>query len=351
MGVTVKVNGSNNGLIHKGSGHKAKCTAPDVCKTPSPGGPVPVPYPMILSKSSDLKGGTTTVKADGGQMIAVKGSEYATCNGDEAGTAGGVVSSTNMKEAKFILFSFDVKMDGKNACRNNDKMTMNHQNTICMLGSDDETVEPEPFEISVDCDQKRNNPKKGSAPWTRCMCQQLCAAIAIMEEKRNLPPEEGGLKKVPGARNLNDYATYKEHYKKAFMKKVDEGKDVDDEFIHPCAACEYNKLPKGTNPTTKVGNPPAAPFNAGHTHEAAWGGNLKDLSQFKMMDSRVNMTIKFPHEGARKYDPEGKNKGQPIQAKDSCNCPDGPAPHDEGGCSRPEKTDPDDPYIDLGGEG
>src|SRR4029079_11081894 len=117
-----------------------------VCKTPSPGGPVPVPYPMILSKSSDLKGGTTTVKADGGQMIAVKGSEYATCNGDEAGTAGGVVSSTNMKEAKFILFSFDVKMDGKNACRNNDKMTMTHQNTICMLGSDDETVEPKPFE-------------------------------------------------------------------------------------------------------------------------------------------------------------------------------------------------------------
>jgi hypothetical protein len=129
MGLTVKVNGTNNGLVHKGSGHFVKNTAPDVCKTPSPGGPVPVPYPVIMSKSSDLANGTTTVKADG-EMCAVKDCEYSTCNGDEAGTAGGVVSSTNMKEAKFILFSFDVKMDGKNACRNSDMMTMNHQNTV-----------------------------------------------------------------------------------------------------------------------------------------------------------------------------------------------------------------------------
>ena len=40
-----------------------------------------------------------------------------------------------MKEAKFILFSFDVKMDGKNACRLGDKMTMNHQNTVCLAGT------------------------------------------------------------------------------------------------------------------------------------------------------------------------------------------------------------------------
>jgi len=129
MSLTVKVNGSDLGLVHKGSGHFVKNTAPDVCKTPSPGGPVPIPYPVIMSKSSDLANGTTTVKADG-EMIAVKGCEYSTCTGDEPGTAGGVVSSTNLKEAKFILFSFDVKMDGKNACRNDDLMTMNHQNTV-----------------------------------------------------------------------------------------------------------------------------------------------------------------------------------------------------------------------------
>ena len=37
---------------------------PDVCKTPSPGGPVPIPYPNI-AQSVTLAKGTTTVKADG----------------------------------------------------------------------------------------------------------------------------------------------------------------------------------------------------------------------------------------------------------------------------------------------
>lgn len=136
MPVTINVNGSSNGmsLAHKGSNGIAKNTPPDVCKTPSPGGPVPVPYPVIISMSSDLSGGTTTVKVDGGNMAAVKGSELTRCNGDEAGTAGGVVSSTNMKEAKWLLYSFDVKLDGKNACRLSDKLTMNHANTVCLAG-------------------------------------------------------------------------------------------------------------------------------------------------------------------------------------------------------------------------
>ena len=39
-----------------------------------------------------------------------------------------------MKEATWILYSFDVKMDAPNACRKTDKMKMNHGNTICMGG-------------------------------------------------------------------------------------------------------------------------------------------------------------------------------------------------------------------------
>ena len=90
MSVTINVNGKTNAmsLVHKGSNAIAKNTPPDVCKTPSPGGPVPIPYPVIISMSSDLASGTTTVKVDGGQMAAVKGSEFSKCNGDEAGTAG-----------------------------------------------------------------------------------------------------------------------------------------------------------------------------------------------------------------------------------------------------------------------
>jgi hypothetical protein len=133
MPVTVKVNGVANSLVHKGSNGISIATIPDVCKTPTPGGPVPIPYPNI-SQSAMLDKGTTTVKADGGMMIAIKGSEFSLSNGDNAGVAGGVKSSTFMKESTWILYSFDVKMDGKNACRLTDKKFQNHENTADLAG-------------------------------------------------------------------------------------------------------------------------------------------------------------------------------------------------------------------------
>jgi len=133
MAVTVKVNGVSNSLVHKGSNGISAATIPDVCKTPSPGGPVPIPYPNV-SQSATLDKGTTTVKADGGMMIAIKGSEFSASNGDNAGTVGGVKSNTFMKESTWILYSFDVKMDGQNACRLTDKKFQNHENTADMAG-------------------------------------------------------------------------------------------------------------------------------------------------------------------------------------------------------------------------
>lgn len=135
MGCTIHVNGAANSLVHKGSNGFSMSTMPDVCKTPSPGGPVPIPYPVIISRSGDLSKGTKKVKVDGKKPAAVKGSQITRCNGDEPGTAGGVKSSTNMKEAKWLLYSFDVKMEGKNVCRLGDKMTMNHGNTLCLAGT------------------------------------------------------------------------------------------------------------------------------------------------------------------------------------------------------------------------
>lgn len=132
MPVTVKVNGTTNSLVHKGSNGISAATIPDVCKTPSPGGPVPMPYPNI-SQSATLAKGSTTVKADG-MMIAIKGSEFSLSNGDNPGVAGGVKSSTFMKESTWILYSFDVKIDGKNACRLTDKKFQNHENTADMAG-------------------------------------------------------------------------------------------------------------------------------------------------------------------------------------------------------------------------
>ncbi|HTT13064.1 MAG TPA: DUF4150 domain-containing protein [Burkholderiaceae bacterium] len=134
MPVTVKVNGVANSLVHKGSNGISIATIPDVCKTPSPGGPIPIPYPNI-SQSVTLDKGTTTVKADGGMMIATKGSEFSLSNGDNAGVAGGVKSSTFMKESTWILYSFDVKMDGSNACRLTDKKFQNHENTVDLAGT------------------------------------------------------------------------------------------------------------------------------------------------------------------------------------------------------------------------
>jgi len=132
MPVTIKVNGLVNTLVHKLSNGISTATIPDVCKTPTPGGPVPIPYPNI-SQSLTLAKGTTTVKADG-MMAAIKGSEFSMSNGDEAGTLGGVKSNVFMKASTWILYSFDVKLNGKNACRFTDKMFHNNENAANLGG-------------------------------------------------------------------------------------------------------------------------------------------------------------------------------------------------------------------------
>src|SRR5215472_10527966 len=99
---TVSANGLK--ISHKGSGGVSIATLPDVCKTPTPGGPVPMPYPNT-AYSNTLDNGTTTVLLDGGNMAAIKGSEYSTSIGDEPGTAGGVTSSTFKKETAWITYS------------------------------------------------------------------------------------------------------------------------------------------------------------------------------------------------------------------------------------------------------
>lgn len=132
MPVTIKVNGTVNSLVHKFSSGISMATIPDVCKTPSPGGPVPIPYPNI-AQSITLSDGTTTVKGDK-TMAAIKGSKFAMSNGDNAGTLGGVKSSTFMKEATWILYSFDVNLNGKGAARLTDKMFHNHENAANLAG-------------------------------------------------------------------------------------------------------------------------------------------------------------------------------------------------------------------------
>lgn len=116
------------GIVHKGSGGQSP-VFPDVCNTPTPGGPVPIPYPNI-GKSADTTNGPTTVKADG-QMPMVKGAKYMMSTGDEAGTAGGGVMSGRFKgECEFMIYSFDVKFEGNNVCRLGDPLFHNNKNIM-----------------------------------------------------------------------------------------------------------------------------------------------------------------------------------------------------------------------------
>jgi hypothetical protein len=125
MGVTVAVN--NMSVVHKGSGG-ITTAFPDVCKTPTPGGPIPIPYPNI-AMSSDTAKGASSVKCDG-NPVCVENSNFSTSTGDEAGSAGGGVVSNKIKgKAEFVNFSFDTKFEGKNVPRAMDLMLHNDKNT------------------------------------------------------------------------------------------------------------------------------------------------------------------------------------------------------------------------------
>jgi Domain of unknown function (DUF4150) len=53
------------------------------------------------------------VKADG-KMIMNKVATYSTSTGDEPGKGGCIVSQVNNNECEFMMYSFDVMVEGKN---------------------------------------------------------------------------------------------------------------------------------------------------------------------------------------------------------------------------------------------
>lgn len=267
MGVTIHVNGTANSLVHKGSMGIAKSTIPDVCKTPSPGGPVPVPYPVIVSMSSDLVKGTKTVKVDGKKMAAVKGSEFSRCTGDEPGTAGGVKSSTNMKEATWLLYSFDVKMDGKNVCRLSDKMLMNSGNTGCLSGVFNPPVSG--GVIVLECD----------AAWTDCQKKQMKAKAAKMDA---IAKEKGGLQARSTAGALRKAAdTWAAKFARDWNKpdpntatRWPDFSDPSKQSTHFYDDCAKTDDPLGNN------------MQADHALEVQLGGNVR--GPFLWLDADVN---------------------------------------------------------------
>ncbi|WP_075207295.1 DUF4150 domain-containing protein [Archangium violaceum] len=115
-------------IVHKGDGKTNISAAPDVCKTPSPGGPVPVPY-VNMARDSDLSEASKTVELEG-NPVALKSSALSTSTGDEAGTAGGgLISSKTKGKMTWGTYSLDVKFEGKGVVRFMD-VTQHNGNTF-----------------------------------------------------------------------------------------------------------------------------------------------------------------------------------------------------------------------------
>lgn len=104
---------------------------PNVCKTPTPAGTVPIPYPSIgsLSEAVDV---SPSVKA-GQKPVVTTASKIPTTKGDAAGTLGGVKATPPTsfgKEVKFTQGSSSVKANGNPVVRMGDPTDQNNSNAV-----------------------------------------------------------------------------------------------------------------------------------------------------------------------------------------------------------------------------
>lgn len=128
LDMTKPVYANGRQVLHAGDGLVHVSAAPDVCKTPSPGGP-PVPVPYANSAADrDLKKGSKRTKI-GNESIVIEGASLATSAGNEPGTAGGGLISAKTKGATtWQTASPNVRVEGKAVVRFMD-VTMHNGNT------------------------------------------------------------------------------------------------------------------------------------------------------------------------------------------------------------------------------
>jgi uncharacterized Zn-binding protein involved in type VI secretion len=107
---------------------------PDVCKTPSPAGPVPIPYPNIAMCTQDDGGSCSSKVKIVGKKAATKITEISLSSGDEAGTVGGVTSNKFKGPAKYKKGSSKVKVEGNEIAF--------HSTTIGQNGGSNANVPP-----------------------------------------------------------------------------------------------------------------------------------------------------------------------------------------------------------------
>ena len=123
MSATVFV---NSRALTTGNGAALSINFPCVGKTPGPPAPfVPVPYPNI-SKGADTDEGSTKTNADGKPIALKDSSVFSTSTGNEAATAGGgLITAKQMGKSSYLMYSMDVKIEGKEVPRSFDIMAGN----------------------------------------------------------------------------------------------------------------------------------------------------------------------------------------------------------------------------------
>lgn len=99
---------------------------PDVCLTPSPAGPVPVPYPNVATSPMAV-GAAYNILINGAPAHNMRTSIPMT-NGDNAGVSTGVASGTVMGPARHLTGSFTVIMGGAPATKLSSMALQNNTN-------------------------------------------------------------------------------------------------------------------------------------------------------------------------------------------------------------------------------
>ncbi|MCZ6835918.1 MAG: DUF4150 domain-containing protein [Planctomycetota bacterium] len=114
-------------VSHKIATKERMAIPPDVCKTPSPGGPVPIPYPNIAKsqKATDSKikivkkaeaahqKATLKVSKILDKQVVMMKSKLASSSGDEAGQLKGIISSSKKGKVAMKAMTTKVKVEGK----------------------------------------------------------------------------------------------------------------------------------------------------------------------------------------------------------------------------------------------
>ena len=107
-------------------------TPPDVCPTPTPGGPVPTPYVNIFQCSMVTPDtACSKVFIDGAPALHVKSATMLS-NGDEPGVNGGTASGKFIGKGEFTQGSQKVSLEGKAAVSQGASTKHNQGNTTGM---------------------------------------------------------------------------------------------------------------------------------------------------------------------------------------------------------------------------